>query len=105
MRVLALAVMFLVSSCAVQAPINLMQKVGKTEKNACLRVCSDMGMNLSSVVIVRGSAGCVCNLEKSRMSAANDGGAASATGTILTLLDEEQQKNNHSNSTSNSSSQ
>jgi hypothetical protein len=60
----------------------------------CGRICEGMGLQLSAVVVIRSSTGCVCEAQPAAGRSAA-GGAANAAGAVIAVMEEEQQQEQH----------
>ncbi len=86
------------AGCAVQPPVAPSLEVPPDGASVCARHCGAMGLELSSVVLVRNSMGCVCTpapapappaVHPGAPGAVSDGGAAAVNGIVM-IADEEE---------------
>lgn len=77
-------------ACATAPPVGTGHHLDREAANQCRRHCADLGLELSAVVIIRTSAGCVC--EPAAAGARREGGAAVAGGAAIQAIEEEAQR-------------
>ena len=70
-------------------PVHSFVKLTGDTTEQCRGVCQDMGLELSAVIVVRSSAGCVCEVEPGATNARASGGAASAADAMIADEEEE----------------
>ncbi|QSQ16258.1 hypothetical protein [Myxococcus landrumensis] len=81
------------SGCVVAPAANL--AVPKERVSECKTICTDIGMELGSVVIIRNSAGCVCQVPGATQSQQS---ASAVAGGVAIIEEEEaasQQQHHH----------
>jgi hypothetical protein len=91
----------LLGGCTTVAPVASLSHVPSDTAQECQSICQGIGLELSAVVIVRNSAGCVC--EKSPRAANASSGAAAASGAVIAAAEDEQQHQNQQNQPNTSS--
>ncbi|AKF85917.1 hypothetical protein SAMN05443572_109108 [Myxococcus fulvus] len=64
--------------------------VPKERATECVKICTDLDMELGAVVIIRNSAGCVCS-PKDKAATPEGAGAAAAGSAAAQVLEQEQQ--------------
>ncbi len=84
------AVLLLAGGCA-KTVVGSVNPVPKDAATTCSAHCNDMGLQLSSVVVMASNVGCVC----SRAGAAPD---ASAAGGMAALMQQEEEARRQSSS-------
>jgi hypothetical protein len=85
--VLAAALLAL-AGCVTAPAVDPSFKLRPETRSECVTHCQTLGMRLGAVVLVRNSAGCVCEEIRSEPRAAG-GGAAVSAGAYLVALEEE----------------
>ena len=90
---LVVLVTFAFSACA--ATVGSLATVPKDSPATCTKFCSEMGLTLSSVVIMANNVGCVCNAASTGTADAQ--GAAVAGGAAAVLMQEEAHRQQSSN--------
>jgi hypothetical protein len=83
---------FVLAGCVTspKPPVNSFVKLTGDTPAQCRGLCQDMGLQLSAVIVVRSSAGCVCEVEPGAPNASVSGGAASAADAMVADEEEEQ---------------
>ncbi len=76
--------------CVTAPPVSSIRTLPHDTGDICAAHCSSLGMQLSAVVIVRDSTGCVCQPAGAAPRAS--GGSSAAVGGVLAVLDEEEQR-------------
>ena len=87
---LALPLFLTLAGCVHSAapPVNPDMRLPPDTAAVCASHCNTLGMDLGAVVIVRDSAGCVCQPRKPPPSA--DSGSAAVAAGVVAVLDEEE---------------
>jgi hypothetical protein len=75
------ALLGLGASCEVQRAASF--SVSHERANECQRICYDLGMRLSAMVVMMNSAGCVCEPPQQRAAAPTGGASAAAGGSTI----------------------
>lgn len=83
MRPLLLAVLSLSSACTTLRATNF--ETPRERATECENVCRGLGLELSAVVVIMNSAGCVC--EKARGSSPSAGGSAASGGAVVAAVE------------------
>jgi hypothetical protein len=92
MRVVALAL--LLAGCAAQ-PVSMFTTIPKDTGQECTKICGNIGLSMTAVVVVASQVGCVC--EKSGASRAAGASAASGGAVIaIEAAQRQQQQQQHS---------
>ncbi|AGC44742.1 hypothetical protein MYSTI_03430 [Myxococcus stipitatus DSM 14675] len=81
------------SGCVVAPAANL--AVPKERVSECKTICTDIGMELGSVVIIRNSAGCVCQVPGATQSQQSASAVAGGVAIIEAEEEENRQREQH----------
>ncbi|ATB41493.1 hypothetical protein CYFUS_006959 [Cystobacter fuscus] len=84
---LAMLCCLLSTGCLTTAPAAY-SKVPKERATECATNCEELGMKLSGVVIIRNSAGCVCEPKDSETKVSTGAVSAAAGGALITEEEE-----------------
>jgi hypothetical protein len=77
--------------CEAAAPLGSIVTLPEDSAQKCATLCKDAKLEMSSLVVVRNSVGCVCQVPgKAVQSGARD--AASATAAAETVIDDEERQ-------------
>lgn len=66
--VVAAALLALSVGCTTAGPTHAFHSVSLEQRGECKKICDTLEMELSSMVVVANSTGCVCNMKKSGTS-------------------------------------
>jgi hypothetical protein len=86
--ILVLPLLLSLAGCKTAPPVSPSMNLPPDTAAVCSSHCNALGMDLGAVVIVRDSAGCVCQPRKSPPSA--DGGSAAVMGGVVAVMDAEE---------------
>jgi hypothetical protein len=88
MRILALAVLAVLSSCTTIPAVSSVRTLDPKTADQCKAHCDSLGMDLGAIVLIRSSAGCVC--EPRGKSTSDAGGSSAVTaGAAVQMIDEQ----------------
>ncbi len=77
------------TGCVVAPPVSPTFNVPANTASLCASHCTSLGMDLGGVILVRNSAGCVCN---PRAAVSRAGGPSAAAAGVVIVDEEEQQQ-------------
>jgi len=86
------AVAFALAGCVTAPAVDPAFKLRPETRTECVTHCKALGMRLGAVVLVRNSAGCVCEEPEAQPAASTGGGAAANAGAYLVALEEEERR-------------
>lgn len=87
-RTILAAVVIALAGCVTAPAVDPSFRLRPETRGECITHCETLGMRLGAVVLVRNSAGCVCEEIRSEPRAAG-GGAAVTAGAYIVALEEE----------------
>jgi hypothetical protein len=77
------------AACTTTPPVATWTKLPDDTTEQCRGLCRGIGLDLSAVIVVRNSAGCVCEVHPGQAKASASGGVASAAGALIVSEEEE----------------
>jgi hypothetical protein len=87
----AVVLILLLAGCATRPPVAPNLRLPPDTAQECGNICQSIGLQLSAVVVVASSAGCVCEAQPRTGNAAPGGASAASAGAII-VVEEEQQR-------------
>jgi hypothetical protein len=79
---------FLAAGCSTARPLSPLTTLPPDTPQECTKLCQSMGLQLSAVVVVASSAGCVCEVQPGTAGRAG-GMAAASAGAVIAAQKEE----------------
>ncbi len=79
------------AGCATTPAVSYGVKIDPETRPSCESNCTQMGLKLSAVVLVRNSVGCVCAVQEAKAATATGSDAVAVAGGVLIVEDESQQ--------------
>jgi hypothetical protein len=89
-------VFLLLSACATAPAVSSGYQLDPNTRPACETNCTQMGLKLAAVVLVRNSAGCVCAVPEAKLGVGIGGQTAAGTVAVaggVLIADEDAQQN------------
>ena len=91
MRTTALFALLL-AACVTRPPVARGLMLPRDTAQECANVCQQIGLQLSAVVVVASSAGCVCQVQPGAPPQGEGGASAATAGAIMVVEAEERQR-------------
>ena len=88
MKLIVIAAL-LAAGCTTAKPLGAFTTLPPDTPQECTRLCQSMGLQLTAVVVVASSAGCVCEAQPSGKARPVGGTAASLGGAVVALQEAE----------------
>jgi len=82
----------LLAACATRPPVGRGLILPRDTAQECANVCQQIGLQLSAVVVVASSAGCVCQVQPGAPAQGEGGASAATAGAIIVVEAEERQR-------------
>ena len=85
----AIVFALVLAACATRPPVAPGLTLPPDTAQECVNVCQRIGLQLSAVVVVANSAGCVCEVQPGPPPGARQGGASAASAGAIIVAAEE----------------